>query len=198
MVGAVRAEEAPDEGPDYDPELWIEVPLFFPFAGWPDAAAWAHDIAEEAALRPDEREELAERARLLAASDWPATRRFWYFPVQGGFEAIVHVIDVDEVIPPEQVMELLRADDARVTDPVIEAIDGVPGAWRSAYIVSEGDQDQRAAMGVVRAVRMRGEGTTLVELIDADLAAIGVALPDFDALVGDLQFIGGGVVGGRD
>jgi|GEM_PF-3302279 len=190
--------DLPDAGPDYDPELWIEVPLLFPFAGWPNAAAWAHDIAEEAALRPEEREGLAERARLLAESDWPATRRFWYFPVGGGFEAIVHVIDVDEVIPDDQVTELLGADGARVTDPVIESIDGVPRAWRSAYVVSEGEGPQRHAMGVVRAVRIRDEGTSLVELIDADLAAVGVALPHLDALVGDLEFIGGGVVNGRD
>lgn len=182
---------------DFDPELWIEVPLVFPFAEWPDGSAWADDIAAEAALRDDDREAIATRARLLAASDWPATRRLWYFPVSGGYEAVVHVIDIDEVIPDDRIMGMLRDDPARVTDAVIEPIEGQRSAWRSAFVVSEGDGDARRAMGVLRAVRVRAEGTTLVELVDVDLAAAGALMPDFDALVGDLEFVGGGVVRGR-
>lgn len=190
-------EAAESRVSDYDPQLWIEVPLAFPFAEWADAASWAHDIAEEAALRPDDREAIAERARGLAASDWPATRRFWYFPVDGGYEAVVHVIDIDEVIPDDRILDMLRDDDARVTDAVVERVEGQPATWRSAFVVAEGEGDARRAMGVLRAVRVRESGTTLAELIDVDLAAIGAVLPDFDALVGDLDFIGGGVVRGR-
>jgi len=173
---------------DYDAELWIEVPVAFPFGPWADAATWAHDVAEEAALRPDARAAIAERALGLAASDWPATRRFWYFPVEGGYEAIVHVIDVDDVIPDAQITELLRSDDARVTDAVIHPIEGVPYAWRCAFVVAEGEGDARQAMGVLRAVRVHERGTSLVELVDVDLAVIGAVMPDFDRLVGALRF----------
>ncbi|GAB3122130.1 hypothetical protein [Glaciibacter psychrotolerans] len=84
---------------DADPQLWIPVPLEYPYAEWPDVHAWAHAITVGVlegieGVTTEVEGQFLQLAHAIADSEAllpDPQARFWYFPVFGGPMHLCHL-----------------------------------------------------------------------------------------------------------
>jgi len=183
----------PDAVHDFDPELWIEVPLGFPAEEFDSAEAWARQIAESAAPADAAVRERIETgaATLASAPRGGAARRFWFFPLSGEVTAIVDCFRLPRDSRLEDSLEeILGHVDAPSTDPVVTQLD--PGAAMRVVRVARigraetAEEGPSAVYGVIRLGRVTEREIEIFETVNDDLTTMGYMMDQLDRLVIDL------------
>lgn len=184
--------------PDYDPSLWLEVPLAFPSGSWATAEEWADEVGESSPAGIDDAE--ARRAQLRAGALEVArfgrggeARRFWYFPLSGQALSLAHLYLLPPgVVSDETVADFLSWQDGRITDPVVETFDVAGVRVVRSLLLAEAqpagapDGPARQAFGVARAAVVGEAGATVIEIVDADLREVSTVRDDLVVLAGSI------------
>jgi hypothetical protein len=183
---------------DYDPALWIDVPLDFAGTQWGSAEEWANDVARQITVGAPEplsvREAYAETALEVARLEVAgAADRFWYFPVEASFVSVVNCFVVPrELIGAEATIEQFAgSDEESLTVPSIELLDSAPfgrvalGLTTSAIT---GSDDERVVVGQARLVGEAEDHVFMLEVLDRELGRIAVMLDDMTTLFESVRF----------
>lgn len=127
---------------DYNPDVWIRVPLDYIDTRWQDARGWAEWLADTAtaghpkaaSMRDEIRDTALSIALFPAAHVWG---RFWYFPIDGDPSGFVDVF-VQRRAPDGTRAEDLLPELSRVAlTPVVDTleVDGFASAARRRTLV---------------------------------------------------------------
>lgn len=184
------ATGAPTVEPDYDTDVWIEVPLEFPVADLGTDEDWAEALVEDALRANDGATGVAESVRdaAIAVARHPsglASRRFWYFPLVAKTLSLVHFFELPrESALEEMLVEFLGSHDHRSTDPVVTELMSAHGERivRVAFLAREGEGDMSQVYGVMRVARLSEASIDLFELVDEDLFAASTVIGDVEKL----------------
>jgi hypothetical protein len=172
---------------ELDHRVWIPVPLEFPWNGYPDAAAWADDLATSLMTGIDApaevRDALETSALAMASVDSPlpgALERFWHLPADGGPERLVHLyVTETDARAAEELAELARAGVGGYVQTITVLEDTAFDVAIRAVVLTE-LPGQRLA--VLRVVGVVGGYVFMVELIEESTAV----LEELEPVVEDL------------
>lgn len=182
---------------DLDHRVWIPVPLAFPWNGYPDAAAWASDLATgllDGIDAPDDvRDALESSALAMSAMEPPlpgALERFWHLPEVGGPERLVHLyVTETDARAAEELAELARAGVGGFVQ-TITVLEGTAFDVAIRAVVLTELPDRRLA--VLRTVGVVGGHVFVVELIEEYTAVLEELEPAVEALFRSIRVRVGG------
>lgn len=181
---------------DYDPSIWVEVPIVFRESDVAIANEWASEFAREATAsdgREGTRREIEALAREAVAMEHPAaTRRFWHFPETGGEHFVAHAFSAPREAGESPVDQLLGLPGKRETVAPVELgeIDGervVRVAFSAPLPEADTDQgrDERDTVPLalcVRIARCRSDSLSVLEVVDPNVVAVSLGLENLDKL----------------
>ncbi len=182
---------------ELDHRVWIPVPLSFPWNGYPDAAAWASDLATSLMTGIDApaevRDALESSALAMAAVEPPLPgplERFWHLPVEGGPERLVHLyVTETDARAAEELAELARAGVGGYVQTVT-VLEGTSFDVAIRAVVLTELPDRR--LSVLRVVGVAGGHVFLVELIEEQTAVLEELEPVVEALFRSIRVRVGG------
>lgn len=139
---------------DFDPDLWIRVPLDYADTRWGDASEWAAWLAETAtaghptaaAMRDEIRDTALSIALYPAAHVWG---RFWFYPIDGDPSGFVDFYVQQRVADGTPAEELLPELEPVALTPVVDplVVEGFTSAVRRRTLVMvPRDDSEPAAM----------------------------------------------------
>lgn len=181
---------------DYDPSIWVEVPIVYRESDVAIANEWASEFARVATKSENDdgtRKEIKKRAIEAASMEHPvATRRFWHFPETGGEHFVAHAFVADREEGVNPVDQILGLPGKRETIVPVELgeIDGerlVRVAFSVPLYESEpserGDETDTVPLALcVRIARCGPDTLSVLEVVDPNVVAVSLGMENLDNL----------------